>query len=128
MLALLLLAACDRADPPRGVYRSGPNAVTAGAWTGEVKVWGPEGTRARVATEGPGGATLLGEAGPLWIADGEWPTPPKAPAVDAAMVERAGFRMQEVLGTRSTGAPDAARQGGVYVRSVVKVRRDKAPP
>jgi hypothetical protein len=128
VLLLLTLLACPSSPPARGVYKSGPNAIVRGERTGEVKVWGPDGVRTRVATPGPDGTTLLGEAGPLWIVDADWAPPPKAPPVDAALVERAGFRMQEVLGTVSSGAPDAAKQGGVYVRSVSKVSRKMQPP
>lgn len=127
LLLALLLFACG-APEGRGVYRAGPNAVARGKRTGEVLVWGPAGTAKRVATEAPGGATFLGEAGPLWIVDREVPAPPKATPVDAALVERAGFRMSEVLQTVASGAPDAAKAGGVFVRSVVKVRQTNAPP
>jgi hypothetical protein len=48
--------------------------------------------------------------------------------LDAALIERAGFKLRGILGTTSTGAKDAARSAGVYVRSMVKVRRDAAPP
>lgn len=133
---LLLLLACRDAAPTYGVYRSGPNAITRGARTEQVLVWGPAGTVKRVPTAAKDGAVYLGESGPLWIVDRELPAPTKAVPVAAAMVERAGFRMKTVLvpaGTASatplgTSAPDAAKAGGVYVRSVVKVRRTGAPP
>lgn len=128
LAGLFLSAGCTPPQPGRGVYRAGPNAVIRGARTGTVKVWGPEGTVDRVASEAPGGNTFVGAAGPLWIVDRDVPAPPKAPIVTAVMVERAGFRLKELLGTTATGAVDAAKAGGVYVRSTVKVRRDKAPP
>lgn len=112
----------------QGVYRSGPNAIVQGRFEGRVKVWGPEGTVERLASDGPGRTTLLGQAGPLWRVDREVPAPPRAPIVPATVVERAGFRMKEVLGTGTTGALDPAKAGGVYVRSVVKLRRQFAPP
>jgi hypothetical protein len=52
----------------------------------------------------------------------------RAPPVTAALVERAGFRMREVLGTHVNGTTDPARSAGAWVRSVVKVRRHLAPP
>ncbi|MDP2312273.1 MAG: hypothetical protein Q8P41_05155 [Pseudomonadota bacterium] len=135
MLSLLLLVACQREPASLGVYRSGPNAVARGARTGEVLLWGPAGTVRRVPTPGAAGAVLLGEDGPLWIVDRELPAPTKAVPVTAVMVERAGFRMRALLvppdatpAAPGVAAPDAAKAGGVYVRSVVKVRREKAPP
>ncbi len=123
----MLLAAC--ADPPsRGVYRSGANAVVRGVREGEIKVWGPDGTHTRSASPAPAGNSFVGQAGALWIVDSNVPAPVRAPPVTAVLVERAGFRLQEVLGTQPSGSPDAARAGGVYVRSTVKVRRAKAPP
>ncbi len=134
MLALLPLLLACRDEPALGVYRSGPNAVARGARSAEVLVWGTAGTLRRVPTAADG-ASLLGEAGPLWIVDRELPAPPKALPVSAVMVERAGFRMKEVLAPPTptatpagASAPDAAKAGGVYVRSVVKQRRDGAPP
>lgn len=127
MLLLVLLLGCS-SPSTRGVYRSGPNAIVEGRFKGPVKVWGPEGTVERLASEGPGGTTLLGQAGPLWRVDRDVPAPPKAPVVPATTVESAGFRMKEVLGTGATGAADPAKAGGVYVRSVIKWRRAFAPP
>lgn len=134
MFLLLTLLACKDDDPSFGVYRSGPNAVARGARTEAVLVWGTAGTLSRVPTEAPGGASYLGESGPLWIVDRDLPAPPKAVPVAAAMVERAGFRMRELLVPADAAtplgasAPDAAKAGGVYVRSMVKVRRHAAPP
>ena len=126
---LVLLLACTTAAPPNGgVYRSGPNAITRGTSVEPVLVWGTSGTSRRVPTAGADGTLLLGEAGPLWIVDRELPAPPKSTPVAAVMVERAGFRMKSVLGGTATTAPDPAKAGGVYVRSVLKMRRDKAPP
>lgn len=135
MLFLLMLAACRTEPPSMGVYRAGPNAIARGARTDEVLVWGPAGTARRVPTPGAAGTVLLGEDGPLWIVDRELPAPTKALPVTAVMVERVGFRMKPLLVAADTpapppgtAAPDAAKSGGVYVRSVVKVRREKAPP
>lgn len=126
---LLLLLACTSAPPPNGgVYRSGPNAITRGKPVESVLVWGASGTSRRVPTPSADGTLLVGEAGPLWVVDRELPAPPKSTPVAAVMVERAGFRMKDVLGGTGTTSPDAAKAGGVYVRSVLKVRRDKAPP
>ncbi|MDP2310501.1 MAG: hypothetical protein Q8P18_31070 [Pseudomonadota bacterium] len=135
MLSLLLLVACQREPASLGVYRSGPNAIAKGSRAEPVRVWGTGGTQLRVPTAGAAGTVLLGEAGPLWIVDRDVPAPAKAPPVAAAMVESAGFRMKGLLVPADTAplvagaaAPDAAKSGGVYVRSVVKVRQDKAPP
>ena len=128
MMLFLLLVACTNAPQSRGVYRAGANAVMQGAREGTLKVWGPDGTVERLASSAPGGHTFLGAAGPLWVVDHEVPAPARAPVVAAVMVERAGFRLQGLLGTTTTGAIDPALAGGVYVRSVLKVRRDKAPP
>lgn len=125
---LLALLACHGAADARGVYRSSSNAWSPATLTGEVRVWGPDGTRTRLASPDPTRGTLLGESGPLWIVDRDVAAPGKAARVDAALVERAGFRMQELLGTTSTGAVDAAKAGGVYVRSLVKVRMSGGPP
>jgi hypothetical protein len=125
------LLACGGDELTRGVYRSGPNAISRSAPLGEHLVWGPAGTARRIATAADGGAVWLGEAGGLWIVDREVAAPPKATPVAAALVERAGFRMREVLqpaGANAAATPDAARSAGVYVRSVVKVRQRAAPP
>lgn len=110
------------------MYRAGDNAVVRGTFTGPVKVWGPDGTVDRQPMAAPGGNTFVGAKGPLWRVDHDVPAPAKAPIVTAVMVERAGFRMKDLLGTTSTGALDPAKAGGVYVRSTVKVRRKLAPP
>jgi hypothetical protein len=135
MLSLLLIAACSSDPPALGVYRSGPNAVARGARTGEVLVWGATGTSRRVASPGADGTVLLGEDGPLWVVDREVPAPKKAAPVTAVMVESAGYRMRALLVPADAAplpagvaAPDAAKSGGVYVRSVVKVRQEHAPP
>lgn len=126
---LFLLLACTGTTPPdRGVYKSGPNAVARGTWSEPVKVWGPQGTFTRVPSPGPDGTTLLGEAGPLWIVDVELPTVDKGPPVPAALVERAGFRLRDILGSQATQEIDPARGAGVSMRSVVKMRREHAPP
>ncbi len=130
------LVACGGTEgtESRGVYRSGPagkgpNAVIRGRRTGEVRVWGPQlGTVTRTASDAGSGASFLGQSGALWRVDREVPALPKPFAVDAVLVERAGFRLREVLGTHDQGNVDAARTGGVYVRSTVKVRRKNAPP
>ena len=136
-LAAVASVACGgstESTESRGVYRSGPagkgpNAVIRGRRSGEVRVWGPQlGTVTRSASDAGSGASALGQAGALWRVDGEVPALPKPFAVDAALVERAGFRLREVLGTHDQGNVDAARTGGVYVRSTVKVRRKNAPP
>lgn len=127
VLAFLLLIACSQ-PPGQGVYRSGPNAILKGHVSGEVLLWGPSGTVRRLASEGPKGTTLLGQSGPLWRVDHELPPPPDAPPVAASLVEAAGFRFQDLLGTTSTGAKDAALAGGVQIRSMVKHRRTHAPP
>ncbi len=127
-MLLLLALACSPAPASLGVYRSGQNAVTHGARAGTVRAWGAAGTLERLASPGPGGTTFLGEAGPLWLVDRDVPAPPKAPVVAAPIVERAGWRMRELLGAVSTGGPDPVRGSGVYVRSVVKTRRENAPP
>lgn len=128
MTLLLMLLACASPPQTHGVYRAGANAVVQGARSGTVKVWGPDGTVDRLASEAPNGNAFVGAAGPLWIVDHDVPAPARAPVVAAVMVERAGFRLQEVLGTVTSGAIDPAKAGGVYVRSVIKVRRENAPP
>jgi hypothetical protein len=129
MLVLLALLACGGgASDARGVYRAGPNAVIPGAHTGELKLWGPDGTVTRVPTPAPGGHTFVGQGGPLWRVDRDVPAPERAFPVDAAVVERIGFRFAELLGTSSTGAVDPAKAGGTFVRSAIKVRRKSAPP
>ncbi|MSQ03188.1 MAG: hypothetical protein EXR71_15075 [Myxococcales bacterium] len=127
-MLLALLLACPPSPPDGGVYRSGTNAVARGAITAPVMLWGAAGTVTRAPTPGPEGSTLLGEAGPLWIVDRELPAVEKGGPVPAALVERAGFRLREVLGSHTTREIDPARGAGVSMRSVVKMRRRLAPP
>ncbi len=136
LVAIMVLPACGTTEgtESRGIYRSGPagkgpNAVIRGRPTGEVRVWGPQmGTVTRSTSDAGSGASFLGQSGALWRVDRDVPGLPKPFAVDAALVERAGFRLREVLGTHDQGNLDAARTGGIYVRSTVKVRRRNAPP
>ena len=125
---LWLVIAC--ASPPRdlGVYKSGANAIVRGEYRDPLTLWGPGGTVTRVPTAGPNGTTLLGQAGPLWIVDRELAGQEKGPAVPAALVERAGFRMRDVLGGSPGPEIDPVRGAGVSVRSLVKMRRKLAPP
>ncbi len=125
---LWLLLACTRPAPDLGVYKSGGNAVLRGSYTEPVRVWGPSGTFLRVPTPGPEGTSWLGEAGPLWIVDRDLPAVGKGAPVPAALVERAGFRLREVLGSSPSPEIDPVRGSGVSLRSVVKMRRDLAPP
>lgn len=125
---LFLLLACTAAPPHKGVYTSGPNAIVPETVTGELAVWGPDGTVSRTATAGLNGTTLLGAPGPLWRFDHAVPAPPRQPTVPAALVERSGIRLKAVLGTSGVPSVDAARPGGVYVRSIIKTRQEHAPP
>ncbi|MSP56885.1 MAG: hypothetical protein EXR69_14970 [Myxococcales bacterium] len=93
-----------------------------------MKVWGPDGTATRLGSPGAAGTTLVGQAGPLWRTDQALASPPKPPTVTAELVERAGIRLKAVLGTSGTPSLDAARPGGVYVRSIIKVRQPHGPP
>lgn len=124
----LLLTACTPAPPDLGVYKSGANAVVHGSYREPVLLWGPEGTVSRVPTEGSSGTTLLGASGPLWVVQKELPKPEKGQPIPAATVERAGFRLREVLGGHAGEDIDPARSAGVSLRSVVKMRRNLAPP
>ncbi len=128
--ALVGICACTTAPAVvhQGVYTSGANAIIDGVTSAEVRVWGPDGTRARSPVVGPVGATFVGQAGPLWRVDRDVAAPPKPPTVPAELVERAGIRMKSVLGTSGPPSVDAARPGGVYVRSIIKVRQPHAPP
>ncbi len=146
MLSLLIapllgnLLGCQAPPPPGGVYRSGPNAVARGVASGPIRVWGLAGTVTRVGSAGPAGSVLLGESGPLWVVDRDVPAPVKALPVVATTVESAGYRMKALLlpdnadttavTATAVTAPSsgAAKSHGVYVRSVVKVRRAHAPP
>lgn len=125
---LVLLTACTPAPTRNGVYQSGPNAILDGAPQGDVHLWGGDGMVTRTATAGPGRTTLAGAAGPVWRTDRDLPAPPRPPTVPAALVERAGIRLKAVLGTSGTPSVDAARPGGVYVRSIIKTRQAAAPP
>ena len=70
----------------------------------------------------------------LVLPEGAHPTdPPQAATVQASQVETAAWRLHEVLpSTDSTASPESvtqpARQKGVEVGSVSKVRRHGAPP
>ena len=109
------------------MYRSGTNAAARGTWSEPVLAWGPEGSVRRIPTAADG-ATLLGEPGPLWIVDRELPKVERGAPVPAALVERAGFRLREVLGSQATLEIDPARGAGVSMRSMIKMRRELAPP
>lgn len=127
-MLLVYAFACHSGAAPHAVFKSGPNAILHGVVTGTVRVWGPAGTVERVATPGPDGTTLLGEAGPLWLVETELPAVKKAPPVEASFVESVGYRLAPVLHAKPTGALDAAKSAGVYVRSLVKVRQAGGPP
>ena len=79
-------------------------------------------------------ATGVPVHGALVLPDGAaLPTVVPAPAIQAHRVERAAWRLDEVLPPRgrfspSTGSTSPARQRGVEVGSVVKTRRLGAPP
>lgn len=124
----VLLSCSPVAD--RGVYRAGPNATAHyyAADGAKVKMWGPAGTVERIGTTAAKGFTLFGESGPLWIVDRDLPAEEKRAPVTAAIAERAGFRMREVLGGTAGTEIDPARSAGVMLRSVLKVRRHLAPP
>jgi len=124
----LVLLACSSSPPDLGVYKSGANAIVKGSYSQPVKLWGPEGTVTRVPTPGPNGTTLLGASGPLWVVEKDEEKPTKGAPVPAAIVERAGFRLRDVLGTHAGEQIDPARSAGVALRSVVKMRRKLAPP
>lgn len=128
MFTTLLLCSCTPAPTRHGVYRSGPNAIIAGSSKVDVKVWGGDGMATRTPTPGPKSTTLVGAAGPLWRTERDIAAPLKPPTVPAALVERAGIRVKAVLGTSGTPSVDAARPGGVYVRSIIKTRQTTAPP
>lgn len=128
MLLLLTLAACHPAPASMGVYHSGANAIVQGDRSGTVKVWGADGTVDRMASPGPNGTTLVGQAGPLWIVSRDVPAPVKAAAVQAATVESIGFHLKELVGALGATSIDPALSSGVWVRSVVKVRQEHAPP
>ena len=130
MWPLLLLACAPPSAVPvhQGVYQSGANAEIEGAVVGEVPLWGPDGMVLRIASPGPGGTSLVGQPGPLWRTTRSLPVPPKPPTVPAELVERSGIRLKAVLGTSGAPSVDAARPGGVYVRSIIKARQPHAPP
>ncbi len=125
---LLFLLACPAPTPDAGVYKSGANAIVQGTYTEPVLLWSPAGTVTRVPSPGPSGTTLLGEAGPLWVVGRDVPAVLKGAPVPAALVERAGFRLRDVLGAAPTPEIDPARGAGVSMRSMVKMRRNLAPP
>lgn len=127
MLWLALLA-CSTSPPDLGVYKSGANAVVRGRYTEPVTLWGPDGSVTRVPTPGPDGTSLLGASGPMWVVPKELPKPEKGAPVPAAIVERAGFRLRDVLGSQPGTDIDPVRSAGVALRSVVKMRRELAPP
>ena len=71
-------------------------------------------------------------SGALWLPTGEPVTHPPAAVVTAALVERAGWRLAEVIGPGAgiapgVDAPDPAVHNGILVRSIRKIRR-KGPP
>lgn len=87
----------------------------------------PEGTCGALLTEAPERATLA-------LPAGKTATPPDpAPANPAGLVERAAWRIDELLPPRdafspAVSAPDPALQRGMRVASVTKTRRQGAPP
>ncbi|MSQ04286.1 MAG: hypothetical protein EXR71_20800 [Myxococcales bacterium] len=125
---LLFLLACPAPPSDLGVYKSGANAVVRGTYTEPVRLWSAAGTVTRVPSPGPPGTTFLGEAGPLWVVDHDVAAVLKGAPVPAALVERAGFRLRELLGAAPTSEIDPVRGAGVSMRSMVKMRRNLAPP
>lgn len=132
MFLLALALGCSTPEV-HGVYRKGDNAIVKGTLQGTFRLWGPDGIVDRVASPGPAGTSYLGQAGPVWLVGPvedapAWPAPASAARLDAALVESAGWKLGERLGTIPTGAPDPARANGMYVRSMSKVARTNAPP
>lgn len=79
-----------------------------------------------------GSAQRHAEPGVLWLPPGPPITHGQAPMVTAAVVERAAWRLAEVIGPRigiqpGVEAPDPALHQGIRVRSVRKVRRQGPP-
>ncbi|MCB9780085.1 MAG: hypothetical protein H6742_16080 [Alphaproteobacteria bacterium] len=85
--------------------------------------------------QGPCGELVAEPAGAMIVlkGDGAGVEVPEAPAIQAALVERAAWRMDELLPDLDpfAPAPEAgvpSRSRGVEVGSVVKARRKNAPP
>ncbi len=151
--------AVEQAPPQAEVVE--PKAATGEAATVDLTLgegWGAVFWRDGVASRSGGGDGLLGPAGAgsakLTGASGPCgavlegaparaavalpagktpPTLPESPATRADLVERAAWRLDEVLPPRdrfspAIESPDPALQRGVRVASVAKTRRTGAPP
>jgi hypothetical protein len=104
--------AFDATQPGRLLGNTGTTEVTALAPCGDL----------HVATG----------RGVLWLPAGEGVDEPPAPVVSAALVERAAWRLADVLGpgpgiAPGVDAPDPALHRGIRVRSIRKVRRQGPP-
>ena len=98
---------------------------------------GPKGTVTLAPTGSTGacGAIVADPAGAMITlpVGASAPTLTPAPAIQAALVERAAWRLDELLPTADRytplpTSPDPSRARGVVVGSVAKVRRHGAPP
>jgi hypothetical protein len=103
------------------VVADGPGRLLSGTGTTEV----PAGTLC-------GDLHRVAGTGALWLPPGPALDYPPAPVVSAALVERAAWRLADVLGpgpgiTPGVDAPDPALHHGIRVRSIRKVRRQGPP-
>ena len=139
-------AATEAATDERAVSPSSPETLSgapwAAAWPVEGGVVVPSGSGRLLSASGTSvveGGTPCGDAGVkvagegvLHLPEGEALTFHKAPAVSAALVERAAWRLADIASPTEgivpgVDAPDPALHQGIRVRSVRKLRRQGAP-
>jgi hypothetical protein len=149
---VLLMMACDEPSEPAATAPGalpGPLADWGAVFwrddvgylvgTPNLRLVGPRGiAEATLGEKGPcEGRKVVGgpEHGVLSLPDGLVPTsaPQKPPTNPAGLVEAAAWRIDETLPapdrfTPNATATDPARQRGVALGSLVKVRRQHAPP
>lgn len=139
-------AAAPRPDTPRArVDLSAGQAWGAVLWKDGAAYWKGGGAQLFGAAGALDGAAS-GEAGPCGRpvsappgavlalpTGGTAQAPPRAPGNQASVLERAAWRLDELLPARDVYAPalpdrDPSHQRGVTVGSLVKTRREGAPP
>ncbi|MFK7926808.1 MAG: hypothetical protein AB8H79_01370 [Myxococcota bacterium] len=109
-----------------------PHAQGSVVATASGRLLAAGGTRPVVESKPCGSEMWVPGAAVLRLPDGEPLSFLKAPMVTAAVVERASWRLADVIGERKgiqpgIETPDPAIHQGIRVRSVLKVRR-KGPP
>lgn len=115
----------------RSAWVVGDKLVVPGA-SGAGRILSREGLRKAEPTGTCGKAPTFEGKGVLWLPDGDEVTFPSPPMVAAAVVERASWRLADVLGPPEGVLPgvdskDPTLHQGIRVRAVNKLRRSGPP-